>query len=132
MTDRLLLLLLVVGGVLIGGAIARRLAHRRQRSAIEHVVLTPDESGVARILTFYGPSCDACDRQKLVLAEIEAERPGQIAIDLRDASREYDYARQFGLVIVPTTVVIRPNGSIAGIESGLASRQTLEALLDAA
>lgn len=132
MTERVLLLLLVFGGVIVGGVIARWWARRRQQELVDTVALDADKSGATRILAFYGPSCDACDRQKAVLAQIEAERPGEVMVELRDAASDYDYARQFGLVIVPTTVVIRPDGSIASINSGFSSRRVLEGQLDAA
>jgi hypothetical protein len=130
--ERLVVLIIVVAGVIVLGSLARGHARRSQSALVEQLRLDPDLAGKARILTFYGPSCDACDRQKIVLAELQAERPGQLTVDLRDASANYDYARQFGLVIVPTTVVIRPDGAIGGINSGLISRQALEAQLDAA
>ena len=132
MIERLGVLVIVVAGVFVIGTLARGYARRSRLAVMEQVTVDADRTGKARILTFYGPSCDACDRQKLVLAELEAERPDQVTIDLRDASVDYDYARQFGLVIVPTTVVIRPDGAICSINSGLTSRAALEAQLDAA
>lgn len=132
MTERVLLLLLVFGGVIAGGMAARWWSRRRQLALIDEVALDADESGATRIVAFYGPSCDACDRQKAVLAQIEADRSGEVTVELRDAASDYDYARQFGLVIVPTTVVIRPDGSIASINSGFSSRRVLEGQLDAA
>jgi hypothetical protein len=122
----------VITGVFVVGTLARSWSQRKQSALVERARLEPEASGKARILTFYGPSCDACERQKLVLTELQAERPEQFTIELRDASTDYDYARKFGLVIVPTTVVIRPDGAISGINSGLISREALEAQLSAA
>jgi thioredoxin-like negative regulator of GroEL len=130
MTDRPLVLLLVIGGVIAGGYLARSLAARRRALVIQSVRV--DAAPLPRILTFYGPACDACDRQKAVLAEIERERPGSLTIELRDAAADYESARQFGLMVVPTTVVIDADGSIRGIHSGFTSRPVLEAQLDAA
>lgn len=130
MTERPFVLLLVIGGVVIGGYLVRALAARRRADAVRSMRL--GASPLPRILTFYGPACDACERQKAVLAEIERERPGSLTIELRDAAADYESARKFGLMVVPTTVVIDADGSVRGIHSGFTSRQVLEAQLDAA
>jgi thioredoxin-like negative regulator of GroEL len=132
MIERVAILLVVTGVVFVTGTLMRRSARRKRNAAMDTVRLQADAMGQARVISFYGPSCDACDRQKLVLKELESERQGRLSVELRDAAREYDYARQFGLVIVPTTVVIRPNGAIAGINSGFTARSVLEAQLEAA
>lgn len=132
MNERLIILLIVVAGVLLVGAGARFWARRRQRIVAATIVLPAESAGLTRIVTFYGPSCAACDRQKRVLGEMETELAGQVTIELRDATADYDYGRQFGLVIVPTTVVIQPNGRIAGINSGFVSRMILESQLQIA
>jgi hypothetical protein len=129
MTERTLVLLIVIGGILIGGFAVRAFGRRNRTRAIESLRL--DTSSQARILSFYGASYDACDKQKAILAELERDRSG-VTTELRDASVDYDYARQFGLMIVPTTVVIDPDGTIRGIHSGFIPRPVLEAELDAA
>ncbi len=130
--DQLLVLALVFLGITVGGYLVRTAARRKRASAIASVRLEPDAGGQPRILSFYGPSCDACDRQKSVLSELERARLGQFSIELRDATVDYDYARQFGLMVVPTTVVISGSGAIAAINSGFTPRAKLEAQLDAA
>jgi hypothetical protein len=130
--ERLLVLALVFGGVAIGGLVARELARRKRDAVIGSLRLEPADSGRPRILSFYGPSCDACERQKLVFSELERSRPGGFVLELRDATVDYDYARQFGLMVVPTTVVISPNGAVSAINSGYAARAKLEAQLIAA
>ena len=132
MTDRLLILLLIFGGIAAGSWAVRYWTRRQQQRAMETLELPVEPDGSARIVSFYGPSCDACDRQKQVLAELQTERPTDLTVDLRDATVDYDYARQFGLVIVPTTVVIRSDGGIAGINSGFTAPEVLRAQLDAA
>ncbi len=130
MTERPLVLLLVFGGVIIGGYLARAWSAKRRAIAMQSMRL--DAAPLPRILTFYGPACDACDRQKAVLAEIERERPGSLTIELQDAAADYESARQFGLMVVPTTVVIDADGSVRGIHSGITPRPVLEAQLGAA
>jgi hypothetical protein len=130
--DQLLVLALVFLGITVGGYIVRVFARRKRQAAIASIRLEPDTDGLPRILSFYGPSCDACDRQKLVFSDMEQSRPGLFSLELRDATVDYDYARQFGLMVVPTTVVIAGSGEIAAINSGFTSQVKLEEQLDAA
>ena len=130
--ERLLVLALVFGGIVIGGWAVRALARRKRNALIGSLQLDSVASGQPRILSFYGPSCDACERQKLVFAELERLRPGAFVLELRDATVDYDYARQFGLLVVPTTVVISANGFISAINSGFIPQAKIEAQLSAA
>ncbi len=130
--DQLLVLALVFLGITVGGYVVRLVARRKRAAAIASLQLEPDAGGQPRILSFYGPSCDACDRQKTVLSELERARPGRYSLELRDATVDYDYARQFGLMVVPTTVVIAGTGAIAAINSGFTSQAKLETQLDTA
>lgn len=132
MTARIVMLVAVVAVVMAAGIGARVWAQWRRQRIVESVHLDAETSGFARILSFYGPSCDACDRQKAVLAELASARPGALTVELRDASADYDAARQFGLLIVPTTVVISADGTIAAINSGFTARPIIEAQLAAA
>ena len=130
--EQLYILALVFIGIAAGGYLIRTYARRKRNAVIENLRLDPDADDRPRILSFYGPSCDACDRQKVVLGDLQDARPGAFSLELRDATVDYDYARQFGLMMVPTTVVIAASGSITAINSGFIPQATLEAQLDAA
>lgn len=130
--DQLLVLALVFLGVTVGGFLVRIAARRKREAAIASVRLEPDAGGQPRVLSFYGPSCDACDRQKRVFADLGQNRPGEFSLELRDATVDYGYAQQFGLVVVPTTVVISASGGIVAINSGFTPQAILEAQLNAA
>jgi thioredoxin-like negative regulator of GroEL len=130
--SQLLILFLVFAGVTLGGYAVRLYSRKRQQRVIESVRLAPHESGRPRILSFYGPSCDACERQKQVLSDLERSRPGEFALEFRDATLHYDDARQFGLMIVPTTIVISASGKVTAINSGFAPPAKLEEQLAAA
>ena len=130
--NQLLVLALVFLGITFGGYVVRTVARRQREAAIGSLRLQPDAGGHPRILSFYGPSCDACDRQKSVFSEMEQSRPGRFSLELRDATVDYDYARQFGLMVVPTTVVIAGTGAVTAINSGFTPQAKLEEQLDAA
>lgn len=130
--EQLFVLALVFLGISIGGYVVRTIARRKREAAIESVRFEPDADGQPRVLSFYGPSCDACDRQKQVFSDLAQTRRGEFTLELRDATVDYDFARQFGLMVVPTTVVIAGTGEIAAINSGFTPQAKLEAQLDAA
>lgn len=130
--DQLFILALVFIGITVGGFAIRTYSRRRQQAIIETLHLEPGADGRPRMLSFYGPSCDACDRQKIVFDELERSRPGAFSLDLRDATEDYDVAQQFGVMVVPATVVISASGDIVAINSGFTPRVTLEGQLDAA
>jgi len=130
--ERLLVLALIFGGITLGGLVVRVFARRKRSAVVGSLRLDSTGSGQPRILSFYGPSCDACERQKLVFADLERLRPGEFSLDLRDATVDYDYARQFGLMVVPTTVVISATGFVAAVNSGFTPQSKLEAQLCAA
>ncbi len=132
MIERLLALLVIGIAIIALGQTARIMARRRRDAAMERVHLEASPAGQPRIISFYGPSCDACDRQKGELARLEAERAGRLSIELYDATVDYDYALRFGSMVVPTTVVIDPAGTVRGINGGFTARDILEAQLDAA
>lgn len=131
MSDRLIILGAIAVVVLACGTVGRVWAKWRRDRLIGSSQSGAVGSGTARILSFYGPSCAACDRQKAVLAQLAADRSDEVVIELRDATTSYDTARQFGLVIVPTTVVFRRDGVIAAINSGFTARPVIEAQLAA-
>jgi thioredoxin-like negative regulator of GroEL len=58
---------------------------------------------------------------------------GRIQIEHFDATVAPDLARQFGVLVVPTTVVAAPDGRIVAINGGLTDRDRLrEQIVNAA
>lgn len=126
------ILALVFIGITVGGYLVRTYSRRKRAAVMESLRLEPDHENRPRILSFYGPSCDACDRQKIVLQDLQRAHPKDFSLELRDATVDYDYAQQFGLMVVPTTVVIAGSGAITAINSGFTPQATLEEQLEAA
>jgi glutaredoxin len=56
------------------------------------------------ILLFIGPGCAACPHQIKAVATLTLASP-KIAVEIVDATREPDFAAQYGIRSVPTTVV---------------------------
>ncbi|GIW03974.1 MAG: hypothetical protein KatS3mg059_0594 [Thermomicrobiales bacterium] len=132
MSDRLLLTLLLLGSISLVGVLVRALAQRHYRR-VRRLTRLPETAPLPRILAFSGPGCSACAVQKRILEQVAAEMDGRIQIEHLDATVAHDLARQFGVLVVPTTVIAAPDGRIVAINGGLTDRDRLrEQIVDAA
>ena len=132
MTERALLLVALAGGILVIGKGFRWLIGNRQATIANSVQLPPSESRDPRVLLFTGPRCSTCERQKAIVDQVTSHWPGGLCVDRIDAAEDPMAARAFGVMSVPTTVVIAPNGSISKITGGLVRADELERQLHAA
>ncbi len=129
MTDRLVVALAILTGVAFVAALIRAFcAHRLAAIARRESVPVSGANG-SRLILFTGPHCDACERQKAIIERLEASRGQPLAVTVVDAAAEPELSRRFGVLIVPTIVVARADGSIAAITSGLLKQDRLEAQL---
>ena len=110
----------------------RWLIGNRQATIANSVQLPPSESRDPRVLLFTGPRCSTCERQKAIVDQVTSHWPGGLCVDRIDAAEDPMAARAFGVMSVPTTVVIAPNGSISKITGGLVRADELERQLHAA
>jgi len=131
-TERVLLLFAIAGGTLVIGQALRWLIGNRQAAIANSAQLPSSESHDPRLLLFTGPRCSTCDRQKAIIDQVTSRWPGGLCVDRIDAAEDPMAARAFGVMSVPTTVVIAPNGSIAKITGGLVRADELERQLSAA
>lgn len=80
----------------------------------------------ALVLAFTTPECVPCKTiQRPVLEELEQRYPGRLVFKEVDAARSPELARRFGILTVPSTVVIGPDGEIRAINHGTASAERL-------
>ncbi len=123
--------ILVLATVAIRSWSARRVA-RIQRRAPNWSVLGAEPDGRRTVIAFSTPSCAAChsaqspaiDRARAKLADFDIRR-----IDV-DAAQQPDAARAFGILTVPSTVVIAAPGThIVAVNQGyVSSAQLMEQL----
>jgi thiol-disulfide isomerase/thioredoxin len=131
-TDRILLVLLLLGSIGLAGTLVRALAQRHYQR-VRRLTRLPATAPLPRILAFSGPGCSACAVQKRILEQVVSEMDGRIQIEHFDATVAPDLARQFGVLVVPTTVVAAPDGRIVAINGGLTDRDRLrEQIVNAA
>ncbi len=123
--------LLALGTLLVAaGAVWLWIAwrrHRARRSSAHDLVTTYDAGGAgALVLAFTTPDCVPCKTvQRPALESLEEQFPGQFVMREIDALDAPHLARRFGILTVPSTVVIGPDGEVRAINHGTATADRL-------
>lgn len=130
--DRLAILAALALALVLAVLMARGWARARTR----RVAATPagdlwqalgtSPDGRPTIVAFKGPACRECTVQAREIEHLG--EPGVRILEL-DASDREDVARTFGVLTVPTTVVLDGGGRVEAVNHGLAQRATLSAQL---
>ena len=139
MLERVVLVALVGAGVVLGIAVARALARRRLRTLLAQPSgallerLGTSADGRSTLVAFSTPSCAACHTaQTPAVAEVEQEvGTGRLRVVHVDAAHQPDLASAFGIMTVPSTVVLDPAGRVAAVNHGFASSRQLVRQLQA-
>ena len=86
--------------------------------------------GRLTLVQFSTPSCAACHTAQAPAVAQVAQRIGtqQLRVLHVDAADQPDIANAFGILTVPSTVVLDPGGRVAAVNHGFASTQQLEEL----
>ncbi len=124
MLERLLIAL--AAAALLTLALRMLAAHQRRRLGAP-----PGEGAGPRLLFFRGPGCAACALQARYLGQLDARL--QALVRPVDVEREPDLARRYGVLTLPTTVLVAADGGVRRIYYGLVGVADLRAqLLDLA
>lgn len=128
MADRLLVLVLIAAGVAALRLLLRwRSARYRVRSAAD---LVPRGRPRPVVLAFSTPDCVPCrTQQKPALQELLRRYPERVEVRDVDAAEQPGLADRFGIMTVPSTVVIDPRGRIVAINHGVTRWERLAAQL---
>lgn len=129
MADRLLILVLVAAGAATVWLILRwRSARYRRISAAD---LVPPGRARPLVLAFSTPDCVPCrTQQKPALHELLRRYPGRVEVREVDAADQPELADRFGIMTVPSTVVIDSRGRIVAINHGMTRWEKLAAQLN--
>jgi thioredoxin-like negative regulator of GroEL len=93
---------------------------------------TPD--GRRALVAFSTPSCAACHTAQAPAIQVAEQQLGASSVRVIrvDASRQPEVARAFGVLTVPSTVVLEPAGHVVAVNQGFApSRRLIEQLQSA-
>jgi thiol-disulfide isomerase/thioredoxin len=79
---------------------------------------TPDGRGT--LVTFSSPSCAACHTAQAPAVHLAQEQLGtqNVRVIKVDAASQPQIARAFGVLTVPSTVVLAPTGSVVAVNHG--------------
>jgi thioredoxin-like negative regulator of GroEL len=128
MLERLLILLVIAVAVALAIALVRAWSRRnvqavRQTAGAEawaNLGEAPD--GRRALVSFSTPSCAACHTaQAPAVKAVESQLgPEAVRVIKIDAARQPDVARSFGVLTVPSTIVLAPSGQVVAVNQGFA------------
>jgi len=125
---RVLVLVLVAAVLAAVWMILRWRSGRYRRNGAADL-LAP-ASGRPLILAFSTPDCVPCRTiQKPALDELQRLFPGRVEVRDVDATVELELAGRFGILTVPSTVVIGDQGRVLAINHGITDWRRLAAQL---
>lgn len=139
--DPVLLRLLVVAALLVLAVVGGRLWQRRdgrirdRSSDAELSTSHLDAIGLdlagadAGAILLGSPTCTPCDSVRLVLGELESERPG-FRWAYADAADHLELAAEQRVMRVPTLLLVGPTGRILARTSGVPRADDLRRVLD--
>jgi thioredoxin-like negative regulator of GroEL len=124
-TERLLIAGALILAIVLLGLLIRAWDRRRCAQIAESRAFSPAVDNLPQIVTFYGMNCDACEHQKRIIQDLVHSRPGVVTVNYIDAASEASLALSYGVIVVPTTLVISSSGRIVSMTSGVLSRERL-------
>jgi len=127
MPERLLVVLIVAAIVVAVWVLIRlRATSFKGRDATDLL-----EANRPLILAFSTPDCVPCrTAQKPALEQLQRRFPGRVDVREVDATVHPELADRFGILTVPSTVVVRADGRILAVNYGLARTDKLTAQLN--
>jgi thioredoxin-like negative regulator of GroEL len=137
MPERVLVLVVLAAVVAAAVFIAREWSRRRVHSLTKvgggetwhNLGEQPD--GRRALVSFSTPSCAACHTAQAPAVKAVESQLGREAVRVIkiDAARQPDVARAFGVLTVPSTIVLAPGGQVVAVNQGFApSRRLVEQL----
>lgn len=130
MPERLIVVVAIAAAVILLGLASRLLARRRAAAQVGQP-LPPDlrdrvPAGAPSLLYFFGPHCASCRLQGQIVDGLEAQGVPALRIN---AAEEQDVADWFGILTVPTTVIVGADRSVREMLPGFQSSTSVEAAL---
>lgn len=126
MTERILLTIIL----LALGAGAYLLLRRVHVWRLNRQVAAADVGERPSLLYFGSDNCAACPTQARYLEQVGAQWNGRLAIRKIDADREPEQAQSFGVLTLPTTIVLDPAGRVRDVNYGLTNAHKLSAQIE--
>jgi thioredoxin-like negative regulator of GroEL len=128
MLERLALLGLLLSGLAgLWVAVAAGARYRRWRR-VDRMRNPELSQGKTTVLFFTGEHCSVCHfRQKPALEILKSSHNGDLRVVELDAVQENALARRFGVLSLPSTVVLAADGTVGAVNYGFAPSDQLNA-----
>lgn len=129
MLERLVLLAVAVGLAVVVG----RLWQRWREHRLATVDARDVSSAVPTLLYFTAEWCGQCRlQQRPIIEALLARTRDYVHLREVDVEDDTELARRFGVVTLPTTVVVAPSGRVVARNTGLADQRQLDRQIKAA
>jgi thioredoxin-like negative regulator of GroEL len=125
MVERLLLTLLLMGAAVAAYELLRRVHQRRLNR------LPAAEVDGPILLYFRSDSCAACPTQARYLEQLGQVWHGRFTLRKIDADVERETAVRYGILTLPTTILLDAQGIVQAINYGLTNTAKLAGQLEA-
>lgn len=123
---RIFLAVLIVAAGLVAYALANRLILRRARRNHPAHALPSYQPGTPAILYFTTPECAACKTvQRPALQRLSQKLGSGLRVIEIDAQQRPDLAGQWGVLSVPTTFILDPQGEPRHVNHGVTHAEKL-------
>lgn len=87
--------------------------------------------GQLSLIVVVSSSCAICPAQKSIVAKLRERYPAyRLRVDTIDAEKQPARARKLGVMTVPTTLVLGPDGTLAHINNGFTQLDVLAKQID--
>jgi thioredoxin-like negative regulator of GroEL len=84
--------------------------------------------GKTTVLFFTGEHCSVCHhRQKPALEVVRSSHNGDLRVIELDAAEESSLARRFGVLSLPSTVILAADGTVGAVNYGFAPSDQINA-----
>lgn len=118
-----------IAALLVAARMVMVLRARRVRPAPDLVAVI-DGVRLPTVIAFSAPRCIQCYfAQEPALARLHEAHPGRFAVRHVNVAEDAAVARRFGILTVPSTAVLAPDGSVLAVNHSLAMDDRLAAQL---
>lgn len=124
-----LLIILILGLVGMGAYTAVKQRHVRR---LNRHITPPFDDGRPTLLYFRSETCAACPTQARYLAQVMGDEAGNGRVTLHtiNVDHEPDRAKQYGVMTLPTTMLLDSAGQVREINYGLTPPHKLQQQLN--
>ena len=88
-------------------------------------LLVPGEGGLPMLLELGAETCPPCRQMKPILNDLKEEYKGRIIVQIVDVYEHPDWARRYGIYLIPTQIFFDAEGKELFRHEGFFSRQEI-------